>query len=294
MKTLWAFEPFHQSNKQNADFFRTIKNLKFDKKSPEVHTGFVVTRTENELLLATDVPYQDRFTKLPRKYTKQSLKSAKIALPDKNIHIVDHSTFSTTEAVKALSQLAKKQKADVVALFTHANKGFKRFFLGSFAESAIHHIDAHLLIANPDTQFSKDIKNIIYACDFTEKSKAHVKQLIEICKYSKAHLSIYHAAEPYYRSTHKDLEKVVEKYRAEISKYEDFLDEACEKADITCSLYISSNFDKVATNLMKVAKKVKADLIVTSAKSGPVMALMGGSVTRQIIRLAKKPVLVLK
>jgi nucleotide-binding universal stress UspA family protein len=41
-------------------------------------------------------------------------------------------------------------------------------------------------------------------------------------------------------------------------------------------------------------KKKKIDLVAVSAKIGPMAALIGGSITRQIVRGSQVPVLVLK
>jgi nucleotide-binding universal stress UspA family protein len=47
-------------------------------------------------------------------------------------------------------------------------------------------------------------------------------------------------------------------------------------------------------HLFAISKKNQMDMIAVCAKVGPVAALMGGSVTRQIIRKSSLPVLVLK
>ena len=59
-------------------------------------------------------------------------------------------------------------------------------------------------------------------------------------------------------------------------------------------MIVSSEMRSVTEMALKLAKKTKSDLIVVAAKSGAMTALMGGSITRQVVRESAKPVLVLK
>lgn len=57
---------------------------------------------------------------------------------------------------------------------------------------------------------------------------------------------------------------------------------------------IDADFDATSDFILASAAKFKADLIVMSAKASPALALMGGSISRKVVRAAEVPVLVLK
>jgi nucleotide-binding universal stress UspA family protein len=57
---------------------------------------------------------------------------------------------------------------------------------------------------------------------------------------------------------------------------------------------IDSDFDATSDFLLRSADKFKADLIVMSAKASPALALIGGSISRKVVRAAEVPVLILK
>ena len=83
-------------------------------------------------------------------------------------------------------------------------------------------------------------------------------------------------------------------YRKSVDSYQRWVETKCANAQLVCDIKISVQFEKVSEYINREAERRKADLIVVSAKSGKFTALMGGSVTRQVLRAAKVPVLVLK
>ena len=213
---------------------------------------------------------------------------------DKNIHVVDYETFSNTKAVDSFLSLAKKRNTKLVALYTHGRLGFMRFTLGSFAETAIHRSKIDLLLANPETNFSPKVKSIFYASDFSPSSKKHLKRVIEISKKIGAQLTVFHATEIIYKLSFDELNPEIVSYRNKLRRIEVWIEQECKKLEVSCKVIITSEFTPSTELALNNAKKARADLIVVSAKVGPMAALMGGSVTRYIVRASTKPVLVLK
>lgn len=292
MKALWAVEPFHQDSKQLSGLFRTLAQITGSKE--KIEAGFVVTRTEEHLYLALDVPPEKRFTSYPKEELMRALAAARVPLPKARVHLVDFPTYSTTKSVDRFFELANARKAELAALFTHAREGFSRLLVGSFAETAIHRSMIPLLLANPKTEFSPTIKRIVFASDFTESSKDHFQTVVSLCKQMNAKLHVFHAARLHYSAAMDEETAAVKKYRADVDRHIAWLKESASRQQITCEVHIKSDFEMTSTAALKLAKKLKADLIVVAAKSGPGAALMGGSITRQIIRASPKPVLVLK
>ena len=292
MKALWALEPFHQDKKRIKGMHKLLGQLV--NRPADIKVGFVVTRFENELNLAFDIPIEERFSTYPRKLLKNSLNKANVKIEDRNIHVVDYEAFSTTKAVDRFLSLAKSCGSDLIALYTHARHGSVRFTIGSFAETAIHRSKASLLLVNPKTNFSSKIKRIFYASDFGPVSKKQLIRVLQICKKLNAQLTVFHQAEVIYKWSLDESNPKVHAYRRKVKRMETWIEQECKRAGISSKVIVASEFTGTTDLIFKSMAKVKADLIVVSAKVGPTAALMGGSITRQVVRGSQKPVLVLK
>jgi len=292
MKALWAYEPFHQDENRIRGMHQLLKQLVVTPSNIEV--GFIVTRHEPSLHLAFDIPPEDRFSLYPRKLIKESLKKSKISVDDKKLHVIDYETFSDTKAVDRLLSLAKSRSSDLIALYTHSRHGFQRLVLGSFAETAIHRSRVNLLLVNPKSDFSKKVKNVFFMTDFSPASKKHLKQVVHICKQLKAALTVFHAAEVIYKWSLDESNPKIHAYRRKVARAQSRIEQECRRAIIKCNVIVGSEMRSVTDMALKSAKKNKSDLIVVAAKSGAMTALMGGSITRQVVRESTKPVLVLK
>lgn len=292
MKALWAYEPFHQDEKRIQGMHRILKQLVA--KPSNIEIGFIVTRHEPSLHLAFDIPPEERFSLYPRELIKRSLKASKVTIDNKKIHIVDYETLSDTKSVDQLLKLAKARNADLIALNTHSRQGFERLVLGSFAETAIHRSRVNLLLVNPRSDFSQKIKNVFFMTDFSPASKKHFKQVVHICKQLKASLTVFHAAEVIYKWSLAEGNPKVHAYRRKVTKIQSWIEQECRGAGIKCAVIVNSEMTSVTEAGLKSANKYKSDLIVVVAKSGAMTALMGGSITRQVVRKSAKPVLILK
>jgi nucleotide-binding universal stress UspA family protein len=292
MKALWAVEPFHQDKIRIKGIHNTLKQLVGS--SANIEVGFVVTRTESFLNLAFDVPAEERFSLYPQKLIKMALKKAGLKFEDKKIHVVEHRTLSTTETVDRLLKLAKERGADLLGLFTHARKGYLRFAIGSVAETAIHRSKISLLLLNPKAHTPPKIRRVLFASDFGTDSKAQLKKVIGHCKKMKASLILLHHAEATYNWSLDEANPKIHAYRRKVNRLKLAMEQECKRAKIPTRIIISSELRGTADLIFRSSKKEKADLIVVAAKTGPTAALMGGSVTRRVVRESNIPVLILK
>jgi nucleotide-binding universal stress UspA family protein len=292
MKSLFAFEPFHQEAPLVHDMVKLMKQLTASEK--EIEIGFVATRTESELNLAFDVPALERFSSYPLQKIVEILKKAKVSIGPSRIHVVDFPTLSVTSAVDRLLRLVKTKKSKLLALYTHGRKGYARYLMGSFAETAIHRSRVSLLIASPKANFSNSLKTIFFASDFSSDSLRHLKQLCKISKQNGSTLVVFHQAEPVHLLRQKDLSPESKSYLRKIEQKKTKIEKLCAAAKVKVSVHVTGELAQTSDLIIKTATKSKADLIAVSAKVGPAIALMGGSVARQVLRASDKPVLVLK
>lgn len=292
MKVLWGFAPLQQDNLAIKGMFKSIRQFSPDTKN--ISVGCVVSESDSYLSTAFDVPAKERYSTYPKKLILGELKKANALVDDNRIQVVQQKGFTTTKAVDRLLEVAKSQKADLLALFTHNKTGLKRFFLGSFAETAIHRSPIDLLIVNPKSEIPQNIKNIIFASDFSDRSKKDLEQVLELCESLGARLTVFHAAEVTYSWSPDEDNSEILAYRKKTDRMAQWVREACQKKGVSCEVILKSEFKPTSELILKAAQKVKAQLIIVSAETGPAAALMGGSVTRQIVRNGKYPVLVIK
>lgn len=292
MKALLALEPSHQDKARLVGMHNALSQLAGSESKVEV--GFVVTGTESTLNLAFDIPEDERFTSYPRKLIEQELINAGIKPDDKKIHVVDYPTYSNTKSVDRFLKLASSRGANLIGLFTHGKTGYLRFAVGSFAETAIHRSKISLLIFNPLMTVAPKIKNVLYASDFSAASKKHLKKVIDHCKNLGAELTVFHHAEVIYDWSMEKSNSKTSSYRKTVDQMKNWTEQECRRSGISCKVIVASGFDATADLIFTTVKKNKVDLIVVSAKSGPLVALMGGSITRQVVRESDVPVLVMK
>jgi len=292
LKTLWGFEPKNQNGAAIKGMARLLGL--FSRNARDLSIGFVVTGSESYLYTAFDVPEEERFSSYPKKLILEDLKKSKVRIKPANIDILHHRTLSTTTAVDKLLGFAKAKRVKLLALFTHNKQGIERMVTGSFAETAIHRSRIDLLLAGPKTKYPTQVRSVLYASDFGPNSKRDLQRVLELCKQLRARLTVFHAARIIYRWSLDESNPEIRAYRQKTKKMADRIESECEKARVSCSVVVKAEFEPIPDLVLKATRAAKADLVVVSAKVGPFGALMGGSVTRNIIRQGSYPVLVLK
>jgi nucleotide-binding universal stress UspA family protein len=151
-----------------------------------------------------------------------------------------------------------------------------------------------LLIFNPQTQVAPKIKNMLFASDYSPSSKKHLKTVIAYCKKLKSDLTVFHHAEVIYKWSLDESNPKIHAYRRKVDRMKTWIEQECHRAGISSEVIVASDLKATSELIFANMKKKKTDLVAVSAKAGPMAALMGGSITRQIVRGSKVPVLVLK
>jgi nucleotide-binding universal stress UspA family protein len=292
MKVLWGFEPRTQSKTAIKGMASLLGRL--SQGGRDLNLGFVVTENEVYLHTAYDVPVDERYDTYPKSLIQKDLRKAGVQLDSSKIQVLHRRTLSTTKAVDHFLRLARSQRAGLVALYTRNKKGIERLIMGSFAETAIHRSRIDLLLAGPGTKYPARVRKIFYASDFGPESKRDLRRVLAMCRLMGASLTVYHAAEVIYRWSLDESSPRVKAYRREVDRMTAWMENAGKKARVRCSVVVDAEFESIPGRVLRAARVAKADLLVVSAKAGPLAALMGGSVTRSIVRHGNYPVWILK
>ena len=83
-------------------------------------------------------------------------------------------------------------------------------------------------------------------------------------------------------------------YRRGVGKMKTWIEQECQKVGVAAEVMICTELKSTGDLILQNITKKKVNLVVVGAKVGPFAALIGGSVTRQIVRGSQVPVLVLK
>lgn len=292
MKTLWALEPFHQDTAKNQMIYSLIKQ--FSPNDNQVDIGFIATRDIQSLNLAFDVPPHERYSLYPTKVIIKNLLKAKIPVHKQNIIVRDEDTLSTTTAVESLLKIAKKQKSELLAIFTQDKKDFLKFTLGSFAETAMEISPINLLIVSPNVKASNSIKTILYAANFKESGKQHINEMLELSVKLNSKIIIYHHSIGLALLKKDKKNKDLMKIKKELDQFSDWIQDQARLKKAKVKIILDGNFQSVSESILTVAKKEKSNLIAISSKKKGLKAIFLGSTTKQVVRQSELPVLVLK
>ncbi len=92
----------------------------------------------------------------------------------------------------------------------------------------------------------------------------------------------------------REQESGVESYRRRVRQNLYRIEQKVKKSGVDSSVEFDPRWTPVAGQILDRVSDVKADMVVVVAKSGKFASLFGGSVTRQILRTSRVPVLVIK
>lgn len=290
MKVTWLFEPFHIKGGLVKNIFNSIKPLTNKKNDLQVLN--LTTGTEVELLTAYDVAIDERFTLYPKSLIQQIFKKNNIAIDSESINVINKNTFSTSTAVSEVVKLAKKNKTDLLALMTKNKSTMHQLFIGSFAEQLLLQSPIDLFVFNPSNKVDYKIKKIFYACDMTGSYLKDLKKVILYAKHFQAELIVFHQSR--YFSNAALFEQTAQVNQVKNNELAEKISKELSAAKIRGQVVIGTKLRSTYDYILTECKKHKADLIITRTKESKIGSFFGGSVVRQIVRLSKKPVLILR
>jgi nucleotide-binding universal stress UspA family protein len=135
---------------------------------------------------------------------------------------------------------------------------------------------------------------MLYAHDLSRADDRGFEKALVHAKRWKAALHVMHTPDPAYGIRFDDQDSWVDSYRKKVKKKLGAIESRLGAAGVEGSVVIDAKWAPISELILAQAKRVRADLVVVCAKSGPLAGAMGGSVTRQVLRASVVPVLVIK
>ncbi len=205
-------------------------------------------------------------------------------------------TVSEGDIWPMIKEISDREKTDLIVIGTHGRTGVKRLLLGSVAEEIFRSASCPVLTVGPhasrDTERRLEMKEILYATDFSEESLAALPYAVSLAQEHQAGLMLLHVvgkpevgelvhAEQYADSIMRQLQKLVP-----------------EEAGLWCEPKYKVEHGPEAEKIMEVATGLGADLIVigvrgTDGHVGAVTHVLP-SVAHAIVTQAQCPVLTVR
>lgn len=284
MKFIWAYDPF-QENKELTLTAKKIINSLFLKNKSSVTVLYVASRLESELTNAFDIPEKKRFSSYPKELIAKQLKT--LNLSKLKIEVLSKMTVSLSSIIEEIIDYTLIKKTNLVLVPSNNKTLLPRLVFGSFSETFVHRSVCDLLIYHQKTKFTPSPLHILYAHDFSTKGEEGLKKVIEYAKEWNAKITILHV--PVFAN---DLE--LEKFQALTKIHIEKTMNLLVKNKISHEIIVSKEIKLISKIILSTAKRTQASLIALSAQTSNLNALLGGSVTRQVLRETKIPALVLK
>lgn len=284
MKILWAFDPFQTNSEQQIMARKLLGAISSSK--DELAAIYVASNAEAELATAFSIPASKRYSSYPKKLMSAAIK--RLNIRRMKVEVLSEKSISLTAAVKQITDYTKKKKTDLILIATNNKKILPRLVFGSFAESIIHLSNCDLLIFHQKTKVKENTpKRILYAHDFTAKGAIGLERAITYAKKWEAQLAIVHIPVPEAGMSASEFKESTQKKVMRLEK-------TLEKHKVNYQVYLEDEVRPSSETILSMAKNVAADVIAVAAQAKKLEALLGGSVTRQILRESELPTLVLK
>jgi nucleotide-binding universal stress UspA family protein len=193
-------------------------------------------------------------------------------------------TITTTvqfeKAFDGILSFNKKNKIDLIVMGSHGSSGIEEILIGSNTEKVVRLSDIPVLVIKKNLD-TFNIKNIVFASDFSTEIKKPFLKMIEFAKIFDANLILVMICTPNSFKTTAMGEKTMKNFIADF-----------EVKNYSMQIYNDSNIE---TGILNFSNTVDADLIglCTHGRTG-LSHFFNGSISEDLVNHAIKPVITFK
>lgn len=298
VRIVWAVDAFHLKPKAQLRTLDAIHRLYGD----EAVSIQPVSMLPIGKFDPASQHFLDRWNELEargRENVEKLMKSAKFPglLPPILVRV---ETDSVAVAARCLLQVAVKEKADVIGVSSHARHGVARVLLGSFAETITMESPIPILVVNPKNGPGLGIKTIVFPTDFSDASHQVFQKIVKLAAPLKARIQLFHKIPyPYPTLTFPLVvmpmpeddtpKRVRERLTATAQPWIGLAEKHGVQTKLTIDVKPGYPLDSILDLVKGYAPGVA---IAMASQSGKIAAALTGSLTRQVLRSAPCPILV--
>jgi nucleotide-binding universal stress UspA family protein len=185
---------------------------------------------------------------------------------------------------KEINDIAKEENADLIIMSSHGASGIKELFVGSNTEKVVRHASVPVLILKEEL-FDLNFEDVVYACDFSEKSIPSYKKALKLMQFFGAELHLLYVNLPNDKfKTSSEMQEMavnfLTKTGQDISKLKEITFE-CEYS--------------IEKGILKFSNLIGADLIAISTHGRKGLShIFEGSVAEDVSNHSMLPVITIK
>lgn len=297
-KIFWAIDPFHEAPKEQL---RAAKAIQF------LFQGTNISVTPISMLLSGRYDPEERtFLEEWPELADHAYKNLQKLFKDVKLQGLERPRLerqmgsSVSYSVQGLIDFAMEDSADFIVVSSHARKGTVRLLLGSFAETLVLKSPIPVLVVNPKVNPTAKLKNILFPTDFSERSKEAFDEILLIAKRLDCKILLFHKVQYLYPSfgypfvvppvSEESMREYAIRYR---QVAEEWVQEGRSRG-ILVKAHVCGKSGYAVDEITKTAKKLgSSGIIAMASQSGRFTSMLLGSLTRQVLRNAPCPVLVI-
>ena len=185
---------------------------------------------------------------------------------------------------KEINDIAEEEKADLIIMSSHGASGVKELFMGSNTEKVIRFSTVPVLVLKEEL-FDLNFEDIVYACDFSEKSIPAYKKALKLMEFFGAELHLL------YVNTPNDKFKTSSEMKEMAAN---FLTKAGQDISKLKEVTFESEFT-IEKGILKFSNRIGADLIAISTHGRKGLShIFEGSVAEDLSNHSMLPVITIK
>lgn len=301
LKIHWAFDPYAELDNTWLRSYEAIEWIKKENSIEVVPTYFLGSDAVHWIghIIPSNIESLKPMVELAIKEKLKEFEMAEISEPQ--VQVIHCRTRRGD--VKAAVDFFKQEKSDLVILNTHAKEGLRRLLLGSFAENFLLQAKTPLLLVSPHTKKLESMSTALFPTDFSKHSfEGFEKCLAEsfstgkkIILYSKVEAPgipldqsdtfiLGNSWETIDHFIKDSIQHRKEESKKWISKAEGY--------GVSVEVVIDDQPGDLAESILDHADQHKVGMISMISFANKMDTVLVGSLTRDIIRHAKVPVLV--
>jgi nucleotide-binding universal stress UspA family protein len=213
--------------------------------------------------------------------------------------LLSQESASVSDAVRAIVHFAIAEGAEAIAVCSHGRSGLSRWILGSFAETLVLQSPLPVLVVGPKEASDRKMETFLFPTDFSAPSQAVFRRLLDVAVDAGARVRLFHKIEYLYPAlgypfvvppvSADSIEALTNEVRDRAASWL----KLAEAAGVRAEAVVESGSESTLDCLLRAAA-APGTVIAMAAQSGPVSSALVGSLTRQTLRAAPCPVLVLR
>ncbi|WP_196885575.1 universal stress protein [Aureivirga sp. CE67] len=194
------------------------------------------------------------------------------------INVVESVQFHKT--FEGIIDASKEHEIDLVIMGSQGASGLEEFFIGSNTEKVVRNSDVPVLVIK-DHNEDFEIKNIVFASDFTKENKKTFDKLLDFVSIFDSKIHLLKVNTPYNFETTRESNYTMDAF---IKEY--------DLKNYSINIY---NDNSIERGILNFTNEVDADVIAlnTHGRSG-LSHLFNGSITEDLTNHSIKPVITFK